>query len=47
MFFFGLNVFEERLLKRKLILASPRGRDPAPVRLGAAAGTGIRRAVRG
>lgn len=31
-FFFGLNVFEERLLKRKLILASPRGRGPRPGR---------------
>lgn len=46
-FFFGLNVFEERLLKRKLILASPRGRGPRPVRLGAAAGTGRQRTVRG
>lgn len=33
--------------KRKLILASPRGRGPLPVRLGAAAGTGKQRAVCG
>lgn len=33
--------------KRKLILASPRGRGPRPVRLGAAAGTGKQMSVCG